>query len=96
MGANLKGRNFVSILDFSAEELMAVLDTARGLKAQTVGGADFSLNHFAMDRVFGEQRDQEVAGFEFSLNPFRPIGTHQHYLVNEHIVVFVSKCLVQA
>ena len=33
MAANLKGRNFLSMLDFSAEEVRAVLDTARRLKS---------------------------------------------------------------
>ena len=34
MGVNLKGRHLLSMLDFSAEEISAVLKTARGLKAE--------------------------------------------------------------
>lgn len=33
MGVNLKGRHFLSMLDFSSEEILAVLETARELKA---------------------------------------------------------------
>jgi len=34
VGINLKGRHFLSMLDFSKEEILAVLDTARQLKAR--------------------------------------------------------------
>lgn len=34
MAVNLKGRHFLSMLDFSTEEILAVLETARRLKAQ--------------------------------------------------------------
>lgn len=34
MGVNLKGRHLLSMLDFSTDEILAVLDTARALKAK--------------------------------------------------------------
>ena len=40
VAVNLKGRHFLSVLDFSAEEISAVLETARKMKAKRA--ADFS------------------------------------------------------
>lgn len=56
MGINLKGRHFLSMLDLSTEEILAVLDTARQLKARrsTIGTSPaHAARTTTVDRVSG-------------------------------------------
>jgi ornithine carbamoyltransferase len=77
VSVNLKGRHFVSILDFSAEEIMEVLDTARALKADHAACGPLPLQHKTLAMIFLKPSLRTRVSFETGMTQ---LGGHAVYL----------------
>ncbi len=75
MAVNLKGRNFVSMLDFSAEEILEVLETARKLKEAGTGSSHLQGKTLAM--IFLKPSLRTRVSFETGMTQ---LGGHAIYL----------------
>ncbi|MCH7591648.1 MAG: ornithine carbamoyltransferase [Planctomycetes bacterium] len=77
MTCNLTGRNFVSILDFSREELLAVLDTAARIKKDGYGDAPGPLSGKTLGMIFQKPSLRTRVSFETGMTK---LGGHAIYL----------------
>lgn len=77
VSGNLKGRNFVSILDFSSEELSAVLDTAAQMKRGGYKEAPGPLSGKTLAMIFQKPSLRTRVSFETGM--FK-LGGHALYL----------------
>ena len=81
MAVNLKGRHFVSMLDFTAEEIMAVLETARALKSEPAA-ATLPLQHKTLGMIFEKPSLRTRVSFEAGMTQ---LGGHAIYLAPSDI-----------
>ena len=77
MASNLKGRHFVSMLDFSAEEIHQVLDTARTLKAEGPSRGPLPLHNKTLGMIFLKPSLRTRVSFETGMTK---LGGHAIYL----------------
>ncbi len=78
MSVNLKGRHFLSILDFSREELLAVLDTAKELKGnRDAAGGSLPLTGKTLAMIFQKPSLRTRVSFETGMTQ---LGGHAIYL----------------
>ncbi len=80
MGVNLKGRHFLSMLDLSTEEILAVLDTARQLKAKrgtTESCSRLPLKNKTLAMIFQKPSLRTRVSFETGMTL---LGGHAIYL----------------
>lgn len=87
MTANLKGRNFISMLDFSKEEILAILDTARELKgdgksARAKARGSLPLKGKTLAMVFQKPSLRTRVSFEAGMTK---LGGHAIYLAPSDI-----------
>ncbi len=75
MTTNIKGRHFLSMLDFSSEEILAVLETARKLKAS--GYKDSPLAGKTLAMIFQKPSLRTRVSFETGMTK---LGGHAIYL----------------
>lgn len=75
MAVKLKGRSFLSMLDFSREEILAVLDTARAIKAGKIKG--LPLEHKTLAMIFQKPSLRTRVSFETGMTR---LGGHAIYL----------------
>jgi len=85
--ANLKGRNFISMLDFSKEEILAILDTARELKgdgksARAKARGSLPLKGKTLAMVFQKPSLRTRVSFEAGMTK---LGGHAIYLAPSDI-----------
>ena len=81
MAVDLTGRHFVSMLDFSDEEIMAVLKTAIELKAQPPG-QKLLLQHKTLAMIFQKPSLRTRVSFEAGMTQ---LGGHAIYLAPSDI-----------
>ena len=81
MAVNLTGRHFVSMLDFSADEIMAVLNTAIEFKAQPPG-QELPLQHKTLAMIFQKPSLRTRVSFEAGMTQ---LGGHAIYLAPSDI-----------
>ncbi len=78
MSVNLKGRHFLSMLDFSREEILAVLDTAKELKGnRDKAGASKPLSGKTLAMIFQKPSLRTRVSFEAGMTQ---LGGHAIYL----------------
>ncbi|UCE60750.1 MAG: ornithine carbamoyltransferase [Phycisphaerales bacterium] len=77
MGADLKGRNFVSMLDLSREEILEVLDTARRLKEDHKAMGKKPLKRKTLAMIFLKPSLRTRVSFETGMTQ---LGGHAIYL----------------
>lgn len=78
MGSSLAGRNFVSVADFSTEEITTVLDLADALKADTHSGqAHLRLSGQTLAMIFQKPSLRTRVSFETGMTQ---LGGHALYL----------------
>ena len=77
MSIDLKGRHFLSMLDFSREEVLAVLDTARRLKADHAACGDAPLHRKTLGMIFQKPSLRTRVSFETGATQ---LGGHAIYL----------------
>ena len=77
MKSALNDRHFVSVLDFSAEEIHQVLDTARKLKAEGPGGGPLPLQGKTLGMIFLKPSLRTRVSFETGMTR---LGGHAIYL----------------
>ncbi len=82
MSVNLKGRHLVSILDFSAEELMAVLNTATALRADHNACGGLPLKDKTLAMIFLKPSLRTRVSFETGMTQ---LGGHAIYLAPSDI-----------
>ena len=82
MGVNLKGRHFVSVLDFSAEELTEVLHTAAELKAEGGVHQPLPLAGKTLAMIFQKPSLRTRVSFETGMTQ---LGGHAIYLAPSDI-----------
>jgi ornithine carbamoyltransferase len=76
MAVDLKGRHLLSMLDFTAEEILAVLDTARDLKAKPPAST-LPLQHKTLGMIFQKPSLRTRVSFETGMTQ---LGGHAIYL----------------
>ena len=76
MTVNLKGRHFLSMLDFTAEEILAVLDTAKKLKAEGPA-ASKPMTDKTLGMIFQKPSLRTRVSFETGMTQ---LGGHAIYL----------------
>lgn len=77
MISKLKGRHFLSMLDFSKEEILQVLDTARALKAEGYPTNSLPLNGRTLAMIFLKPSLRTRVSFETGMTK---LGGHAIYL----------------
>lgn len=77
MSATLKGRHFVSILDFSADEIMQVLKTAAALKGDPTARGKKPLKRKTLGMIFQKPSLRTRVSFEAGMTQ---LGGHAIYL----------------
>jgi ornithine carbamoyltransferase len=80
LGVNLKSRHFLSMLDFSTEEILAVLETARSLKAKrgvTESCSKLPLKNKTLAMIFQKPSLRTRVSFETGMTL---LGGHAIYL----------------
>jgi ornithine carbamoyltransferase len=77
VASNLKGRHFVSMLDFSAEEIHQVLDTARKQKTEGPGNGPLPLQGKTLAMIFLKPSLRTRVSFETGMTR---LGGHAIYL----------------
>lgn len=77
MASNLKGRHFLSMLDFSKEEILQVLNTARALIAGYDTDGPKPLNHKTLAMIFQKPSLRTRVSFETGMTK---LGGHAIYL----------------
>ena len=82
MSATLKGRHFVSILDFSAEEIMQVLKTAAALKEDPAARGKKPLKRKTLGMIFQKPSLRTRVSFEAGMTQ---LGGHAIYLAPSDI-----------
>ncbi len=82
MSVNLKGRHFLSVLDFSAEEISAVLQTARTLKTGASERAVQPLRGKTLAMIFQKPSLRTRVSFETGMTR---LGGHAIYLAPSDI-----------
>ena len=82
VSVNLKGRHFVSILDFTAEELTAVLHTAVALRKSHAACGELPLQHKTLAMIFQKPSLRTRVSFETGMTQ---LGGHAIYLAPSDI-----------
>ena len=77
MAVTLRGRNFVSILDFSSDELAAVLETAAAIKANPAARGELPLERKTLAMIFQKPSLRTRVSFETGMTR---MGGHAIYL----------------
>lgn len=84
VSSNLKGRHFVSMLDFCPEEIHQVLDTARKLKTEGPGGGPLPLRGKTLGMIFLKPSLRTRVSFETGMTK---LGGHAIYLAPTDISI---------
>lgn len=84
MAVNLQGRNFLTMLDFSQEEILAVLDTAERLKASPDERAKHPLKNKTLAMIFQKPSLRTRVSFETGMTQ---LGGHAIYLAPTDISI---------
>jgi len=82
VGVNLKGRHFLSMLDFSAEEIIEVLKTARAIKADPQACGEAPLHRKTLAMIFQKPSLRTRVSFEAGMTR---LGGHAVYLAPSDI-----------
>ncbi len=82
MTADLKGRNFISMLDFSKEEILTVLDTAKRMRTEGYGAESLPLKGKTLAMVFQKPSLRTRVSFETGMTK---LGGHAIYLAPSDI-----------
>ena len=82
VGVNLNGRHFLSMLDFSAEEILGVLETARALKAEKRDRRSTPLSGKTLAMLFQKPSLRTRVSFEAGMTQ---LGGHAIYLAPSDI-----------
>jgi len=77
MSSSLAGRNFISVLDFSSDEIHAVLDAAQAVKANPSAFGDTPLNRKTLAMIFQKPSLRTRVSFEAGMTQ---MGGHAIYL----------------
>ena len=82
MGVNLKGRNFLSMLDFSGDEILEVLDTAKRIKAGAYPPDSPPMTGKTLAMIFQKPSLRTRVSFETGMTK---LGGHAIYLAPSDI-----------
>ena len=82
MSSNLKGRHFLSLLDFSTEEILDVLQTARKLKVDHAACGEAPFRHKTLAMIFQKPSLRTRVSFETGMTQ---LGGHAIYLAPSDI-----------